>query len=135
MSSGDGDLKIELKDEQVKAVVAGAIMNLFTDDQREALMKSAIVYLMTPQRTGTYGPEKAPLERIFHDAVQSAARQWFYDRLTDRDKDTPEKKMLQDALTEVFQRLFTDEHRAVVIDRLVDAVATAFEKMRIRDNW
>jgi hypothetical protein len=132
MSNGEGDLRIELKDEQVKAVVAGAIMNLFTDDQREALMKSAIVHLMTPRRTGNYGPEVTPLSRIFNDSVESAARKWFYDRLT-CEEDTEEKLKLHGALTEVVMKVLSDENRSAFVDAMADGMAEAFRKMRLRD--
>jgi hypothetical protein len=132
MSSETEDLSIKLQDDQVRMVVAGAIMTLFTEQQRETLMKGAIAHLMTPKRTGNYGPEVTPLSRIFNESVESAARKWFYDRLTG-EEDTKEKTMLQEALTEVIMKVLSDDNRTMFIDAMAEGMAEAFRKMRLRD--
>jgi hypothetical protein len=129
-------MKITLEEEQVKEVVSAAVLKLFNEEQRDTLMKSAVAHLLTPTENNNrgYGRNAAsPLEDAFLNAVDSATRKWFHERLTSPDEDTPEKKMLHDALSEVVQRMFTGDNRATVIDTLTEGVVEAFKKLHVRD--
>lgn len=131
-----GDLKITLEEEQVKEVVSAAVLKLFSEEKRDTLMKAAVAHLLTPTKGNNYNYGQgaaSPLEDAFLGAVNTATRQWFHERLTSPDEDTPEKKMLHDALSEVVVRMFTGDNRDTVIDTLTEGVVEAFKKLRVRD--
>jgi hypothetical protein len=123
------DLKVSLPEAQVQEVVSAAVLKLFNEEQRDTLMQHAIRHLLTPEDRGRgYGRGRTPLEEAFDTAVNQATRQWFVERLTG-DEDTPEKKMLHDALSQVVERMFTGEDGANVIDVLTEGVGASFRRL------
>ncbi len=123
------ELKVSLPEAQVQEVVSAAVLKLFNEEQRDTLMQHAIRHLLTPpENRGGYGRPPTPLEDAFNTAVSQATRQWFVERLTG-DADTPEKKMLHDALTQVVERMFTGEDGVNVIDVLTEGVSASFRRL------
>lgn len=114
------DLKIS--DEQLKSVVAGAVLTAISPDQRQALVEGAIVKLLEPQEPlDRYSSKKRPsrVEEAFIDAVAVVAREEVR-RLMNEDDGVRAKvaAIVRDAT----DRAFTGEAREQLVNRMAGAI-------------
>lgn len=80
--------EFKLDSDVMRSVVAKAIMEGITQDNRDVLIETAIESLMKPYSTTTYGNEKStPLQDAFNKAVKKASEEVVGLLITDEFKE------------------------------------------------
>lgn len=111
-------MEIKMDPEMLKDVVSAAILKSLDDTKRDALIESAIKYLLTPQGGGVYSKSESPLQRAFNTAVHQVAIQIAKDTF---EKDESVKTKIQALLTEAFSKVM-GENREKTVSTIADAI-------------
>lgn len=120
------DLKIS--DEQMKSVIAGAVLTAISPEQREALVMGALVKLLEPQEPlDRYTSKKRPsrVEEAFLDAVSVVAREEVKRLLSD---DDGVRAKVAAVVREATDKAFTGDARDKLVDRLTSAIALGLDR-------
>jgi hypothetical protein len=115
---------LPINDEQLRALISGAILSAISAEQRDAMLTEAIKHLMTPAQDGYYGTRITPIQRAFNDAATGVARKLFTELV---EGDAAFQERLKGMLAEVTERLFT-ANREKVIAAMVTAVQRGMER-------
>jgi hypothetical protein len=112
-------MDVKLSDDNMKDIIAKAVIDTLTPESRDELIKTAIKELLTvPNGTG-YGQRKSPLQEAFDAAVRQVAREVAREQIVGNELMASEIKGM---VTEAWAKLTTDEHRTKTVERLVDAL-------------
>ena len=96
---------ISIPTDAMHDIVAKAVLDSISADQREVLIKAALDFLITPPKKENYhaATPPSPLQQAFHNAVAESAREIV-------------RQVVKDELAERI--------KAVIHEQMVDAVAT-----------
>lgn len=111
-------MDIKLDPETLKDVVSAAILKSLDDTKRDALIESAIKYLLTPQGGSAYNKAESPLQMAFNNAVHGVAIQIAKETL---EKDATVNANIQALLTEAFTKVM-GENREKTVSSISDAI-------------
>lgn len=116
---------INLDDKMMEGVFAQAIANTLAKSDREVLIQSAIMHLITKDNS-TYGRSISPLTKAFNDAAESVAVKYIREQLEgDESFKSKCRQMIDEATTRVFN---TENIREKTIQTMADAIASALTK-------
>lgn len=119
-------MRLELNDDQMRAVMAKAILDTVTPEKRDELMTKAIAFLMIPEKSG-YGQQASPMDRAFQEAARTVAEKLAREALA---SDTRFAEQINKLFEDVAAKLFADEVRDKLIDNIVSSVVSG---LRARD--
>lgn len=111
-------MDVKIDDAAMKELVAKAVFDKITPEQRDELLQSAIVTLITERKRYPHDTKKStPLGELFERAVQSIADELIKEDLK---QDAKFKEQLVKLYHDAWDRIFdTDsEVREKIIDRL-----------------
>ncbi len=117
-------MQIDLSDEQLQAIVSGAVLQAMGTEARDTIMKAAIAHLLAPeeQKGGYYRDKpKSPLQRAFESAVElyatRSAREWL--------EGNPEAQaQIQEVYVAAYQKMIAD-YKPSLIEKIADRMASA----------
>jgi hypothetical protein len=113
---------IELKDDQLAAVVATSILTSLSEEQRSKLITDAIQNLLNkPSHSGYNAPSH--LQIIFNDAVRRVAEKLLESQLAG-DSDFATK--VRAVATEALDRVFAPDQRDKMVERVAGAIRSSF---------
>jgi hypothetical protein len=115
---------LPINDDQLRALISGAILSAIGPEQRDAMLTEAIKHLMTPAQDGYYGKTMTPIQRAFNDAASAIASKHFAAMM---EADIAFQERLKGMLAEAMERLFT-VNREKVITAMVTAVQRGMER-------
>ena len=110
---------INISDVQMQAIIAKSIMDNITPENRDEIMRSALAEIMTPQKDPYNRSKNSPLQQAFVNAAENVANKIAREKL---EEDEAFKKEIENLFNEVSKRLFADEVREVLIDKICSAV-------------
>lgn len=121
-----GMASLELSDDQLKQLVAAAVLAELTPERREVLIKDAIASLLAvpaPQGSWDKNP-KSPLQHAFEQGVAQVAREIVRDTI----KDDPRvvdviKSLVEQVVTKLANH---DDVGAQTLDRVAELIAKPF---------
>lgn len=96
-------MEIKLEDQQLKSLIGEAIFQSMDDQKRDALIKEAIYYLVTPKSSNYSGKMSSPLEDAFKQALYGITRDILADQLKN---DPTVSDAVHGLLAEAVQRVF-----------------------------
>lgn len=113
-------MDIRIDEKLVREVVAGAIMNSLSQEQRNTLITNAVAYLLGPGEERGYGRGRSPspIEQAFNNAIDFEARKVAAEVLTDN-ADVQTK--LRELITEAVESLMT-KNREDTVNRIARAI-------------
>jgi hypothetical protein len=112
-------MDIKISPDQMHDIVSKAIFDSVTPEERERILKAAIVELLTPAKSyGSREPE-TPLEVAMKSAAHGVAMKIAQDRLA---ADETFKANIESLFQDVARKLFADEVREKLVEKIVDAV-------------
>ena len=115
-------MKLDIPEDQFGALVGAAVMQIVTQENRDALIKEAIAHLLAPSEVHSYGARKrSPLQAAFDFAVQERAREFISQTL-----DEKLKEQVKAVVEEALMKAFDIERRHKLIDNIADAIAKGF---------
>lgn len=116
-------LSLNLGEDQMRAIVAEAIVSKLDDDARKSLIQQAVEKLLTPEQTWqSHGRKQSPLEVAFESAVRSLT----FDVAREYIASHPEiKEQIENVLGAALVKLTQQDGR--VRDTVAAAVASALE--------
>jgi hypothetical protein len=121
-------MRLELSDDQMRAVMAKAILDTVTPEKRDELITKAIGFLMIPEKTGSYGGQTtSPLERAFQEAARVVAEKLAREALA---ADTKFAEQITKLFEDVAAKLFANEVRDKLVDNITSSVV---QGLRARD--
>jgi hypothetical protein len=96
---------ISIPADAMQQVVAKAIMEGLTEDQRTSVIASAVQYLLTPQKVNSWDREgPTPVEVAFKNAVDKVVREVAFDMVeANEDLRAKIRDMVQDAIAAVLR--------------------------------
>lgn len=112
--------ELRLDDENMKALIAKAIMDTLTVERREELLKASIVKLLETKRGNTYDG-RSELQIAFDYAVVSVAQQVAFKELAE---DGGLKEKVRALMVDAWDRMAGGESR----EKLVQKVAEGMER-------
>jgi hypothetical protein len=117
-------VKLELNEETIRSVVSEVILASIGDEQRQNLIKAAIVHLMTPPERSIHdrGPRSSPIQDAFNHAVENMARRLAFEML---EKDESFHTKIRELISEGLEKVMTTNREATV-QRISSALADAF---------
>jgi hypothetical protein len=119
-------MNLQFTDEQFKEVVGKALLDAMDQSKKDALIKDALVYLITPKGNG-YNPT-SPLQESFRSAVYTVATRILEEKLT---QDSDALKQISQCVDLAFKKV-TQENRDELINNLARAIAEAF---KVKDRY
>lgn len=123
------EIKLEISPENLKTAVAESLLLSMSGDQKESLIKQAIIYLLTPGKG--YGSDKAtPIEDAFKNAISGVAHQIAREMLAD----APEVK---EKISAVLADSFTyalETQREATVEKIGNSIVEAME-CRHKDRY
>lgn len=111
-------MKLEIDEALMRSVISEAILTSMDENKRSMLIRGALEHLLTPTKTGGYGPSISPLQSAFQDAAHIVARQVATEMLT---IDETVKEKIRLLLLEAFELVMV-KNRQETVKRLADAV-------------
>lgn len=114
-------MSLNLNDEQLRAAVAGAIIQTLTQEKREELISHAVQALLTPPptRNSWDKPLPSPIQQAFDVAVENVAREVAKEQVR---SDPALRARLAELITKAVERLMNSDE---VLDRLAQAFGAA----------
>ncbi len=116
---------LSIEDAATRALVVDAVLKAIPQEKRDQLVKDALAQLMVPKQSGLYGDKSSHLEDAFRGATFDMARQHAKEWL---EKDPRFAKAVQELTLGVVERMLEPTAREKILDGIVSAVTTAFEK-------
>lgn len=116
-------MNIDLSDEQMQAIVSGAILQAMTTEARDTVMKAAIAHLLAPTEKTGYStrPGKSPLQAAFESAVElyaaRAARDWI-------EGNEDARAQIQSIFVAAYEKMIVD-YKPDLIDKIAGQMAQA----------
>jgi len=104
-------------------IVTKAIFDGLTEEKRAELVQGAIrSLLLAPAKTQSYGRDpRSPMQEAFENAASIVAQQIARERLT---ADETFKAGVESMFKDVAAKLFADDVREKIVDKIADAVVT-----------
>ena len=113
-------MKLELDEAQLKSIVSEAILKLFDDKKRDAIVAEAVSYLLTPKRVDSYTSKtQTPLQEAFEGAMHGVAWSVVKDLLANDDEIRLQLRTIASAAMT----------RALAKDELVEKMADSFASL------
>jgi hypothetical protein len=121
-----------ISEDAMQQMVAKAIFETMTAEQRETLVQGAITHLLTVPLKGPHSysstPPKSPLQEAFEMSVYKLAREMAVDMIEkDETVRTHVKTLLGDALAKLFD---DDTVRERIADKMSEALSDIFSRVR-----
>lgn len=120
---------MNLNDENLKSIVAKAIIDSITPESREKLIQDSITSILTSEETtSAYGrtKSKSPLQKAFDESVITYAQK-YANEILENDQDF--KSKIEILFQEVSKKLFEDQ-REELVDGIVRMIRNALTKDR-----
>lgn len=115
-------MKLDIASEQWTQLVGAAVMQTVTDENRDALVKEAIVHLLSPDKAySAYGRDRSPLQKAFDDAVREHAAKHVGEILNEK-LNTKVREVVEEALV----KAFSEARRARLVENIADSIVKAF---------
>lgn len=113
-------MQLDLKDDQLKAIIGEAILRSIDEKSRDTLIKSAIEHLIAPQQPHNGYGNKRPsiLEEAFQRQVSYVADQLIREIL---EKDDTLKERIKALIAEAAEKALTGEG---LVDKVSAAIVT-----------
>lgn len=105
--------------ENIKDVVAEAVLRSLDEKKREALIQGAIAHLLTP-RDGDARNNLSPIERAFRDAVTKLAEGLMEEEVNKPETRAKFQAVVQDAVTKALE-----QNREKTVEKISSAVYSA----------
>lgn len=112
-------MDINISPDQMHDIVAKAILDSVTPEERERILKVAIVELMTPKKQYGSVPPETPLEGAMKMAAHNVANQIAMQRLQE---DETFKANIESLFNDVAKKLFADEIRDKLVEKICESV-------------
>jgi hypothetical protein len=118
------ELKLQLTDDNLKAIMSEAIMTALTEEQRAVLIKGALQYLLTAPPSSGYNsrPPTTPIQDAFNEAVRKVAFKVCEEAVS---ADGELKRQIDTLVADVAKRAFAEDRREKLITKMADAVTSA----------
>ncbi len=110
---------INISDVQMQAIIAKSIMDNITPENRDEIMRNALAEIMTPTKDAYNRSKNSPLQQAFVNAAENVANKIASEKL---EADDSFKAEIEKLFNEVSRRLFADEVREILIDKICGAV-------------
>lgn len=116
-------MNINLSDEQMRDLIAKTLLENIGPERQAEIMKGAIAFLLTPPAQSAYDRTKppSPIEAAFQNAARLVAEQQARQALAE---DTKFKAEIERLFEDVAKKLFADDIRDKIIEKICDAVVT-----------
>lgn len=114
---------LNIDDENMKALIAKAIMDTLTVDAREKLIGEAIKNLLTSKRGNSYD-SRSELQVAFDSAVVSVAQQVAFQELT---KDDALKDKVRALMVDAWERMAGGEKREILVGKIAEGMERALK--------
>ena len=111
-------MDVKLNDENMKDIIAKAVLDSMTPESRSEMIQSAIKSLLVTPTGNSYN-KKSPLQDAFDDAVREVARQTAREQIVGSSEIAT---AITAMISEAWTKLMTDENRTKLVDRLVSAL-------------
>lgn len=123
------ELTLKLSDDQLKGALSEAILSTLDQATREAIIRGAVNYIITKPQSGGYGSDqRSPIERAFHEAAYTVAREIATKELAN-DSDFLDK--LRGLLREASERAFVEQREEI----LTNITKTMVDAMRVKERY
>jgi uncharacterized membrane-anchored protein YjiN (DUF445 family) len=121
-------MDLRVNDDAMKSLVAKAIMDSLTQENREKLITDAITQTLTkPEGGNSYAPKRSPLQQAFDNAVETEARKYAAQVVSE---DETFKARIRQLFADVADKLFSDAMRGEIVDGIAGTVSRALNKDR-----
>lgn len=115
---------IEIDSTLLGEMIGASVMNSITQDQRDMLVKAAVVYLLTPEKSpGEYVAKASPLQKAFNNSVYNLARVQVEKDLA---ADGEFAAMIKDVIAEAVTKAMTGTEREKLVEKVADAITEGF---------
>lgn len=116
---------LTIEDAATRSLVLEAVLKAIPQEKRDQMVKEALASLMVPKQNGHYGDRSSTLEDAFRGATFDMARQHAQEWLK---KDERFANAVQELTRGVIEKMLEPMAREKILDGIVSAVTTAFEK-------
>jgi Fe2+ transport system protein B len=101
-------MDIKINEDQLNELIGAALLQVFTPEKRDELIKEAVKSLLSPENDKyAYGGKKiSPLQRIFADASETIAKKIFIEELQNNEAFINE---IRELLTLAMSKVFADK--------------------------
>jgi hypothetical protein len=117
---------VNLDSELLGQMIGSAVMQSITTEQRDTLIKAAVLHLLTPEKSSnSYSstPTASPMQKAFNQAVELFATKFVRESLEHDDQFAATLKAL---LEEAVTKATTGPNREAVVEKMASAIASAF---------
>ena len=111
-------MDVKLNDENMKDIIAKAVLDSMTPESRTEMIQAAIKSLLTKPVGNTYD-KKSPIQEAFDSAVRQVANQIAREQIIGNMEISSAITAL---IAEAWGKLINDENRSALIDKLVSAL-------------
>lgn len=118
---------IKLNDEQLRTIIAKAVLDSLTPERREALISTAVKNLLDKPISGRYD-QKSNLQTAFDDATREVARKLATEMVS---SDPIIKEKIKALFVDAWTKFTNDENYS----KLVEKVSHALEKGLTGDRY
>jgi hypothetical protein len=124
-------VELKIPEDQMRSLVAGAVMQTLTSESRENLIKTAIMeHLLKPsgkRRNSWDPPPQTPLQQAFNNAVYKVAQDVCEEMLK---KDDTLKKQVESLYADACKQVFEGEGRQKLVYTLAGTISSALSQIR-----
>lgn len=120
------DVKLNLDNEQLKLLMSEAILQALSTQQRDALLRGALEYLVTSTRDDRGRPMPSPLQMAFNAALRDAAQSVIAAEL---EENTAAQQQLKALITAAYEHALTGDSPG-----LVSRISAALVKALVPDR-
>lgn len=114
------DVQIKLGDEEMKEVIAEALLKELGTEQRDQIIATAIRELITIRNE--YGSKISPLQKAFNNAVEYMAETIAREQIS---QNAEIKQQIEALLAAAAAKLFGEEEREKLVETLAGSIRRA----------
>lgn len=112
-------MNVNLSDDNMKDIIAKAVLDTLTPESRETMIQEAIKSLLVTPPSTTYGRAKAPLQEAFDSAVQQVAVKIAEEQLREN---TEVQAIITKLIADAWTQLVLPERYSALVGKIVQAI-------------
>lgn len=114
-------MELKVTEEQMHQLISVALLQTLTPEKRDELITGAIQALLA-KNVGSAYDKRSELQRLFEQECTNVARLIIREHI---ESDPSAMANVRSVAIEAFEKTFTGENRAAVVDRAADAISGA----------
>jgi hypothetical protein len=118
-------MNLNLNDDQLRAVIAGAVLQTLTPENRETILAAAVANLLTPQKESWQRQASSPLQDAFNAAITNVAREICHAMVKE---DETIRAQIRGLIAKAVEKAFADP------DAIADRLANNLGDLLARDR-